>query len=947
MNRKIAVLIVAFMASCLLSFSASASLEKSPNDYRDYLSFELDNRLTVLVISDPEAERSAASMSVLVGGGDDPAGRAGMAHYLEHMLFLGTEKYPGLDEYRAFIEQNGGSTNAYTAIDLTNYQFEIEPTFLWPALDRFAQFFIAPLFPVEQIDRERGVVHAEYEMRTQRDGVRRWSAMRQAYNPAHPSSKFVSGTEQTLGGDIRPELIEFFESRYSANLMNLVVVGRESVEQLRSWVTEIFSDISDVNASALSVSEPLFAEGTLPALLLYRTLKNEPKLTLMFPVPNLREYWRQAPAVYIGNILGHEGRGSLLSDLKQQGWANGLYVGSGNTGINSHTISVVISLTEEGLQRWRDAAAYTFQYIREIERRGIEKWRFDEQKLLSEIGFRFADVNSSRDYVTGLADALHFYPRDELLVALYRVQDYDPELIRDILARMNPGNVLTILSSMTAETNQVTPYIGTEFALTPFAKQTLDYWSTDIADATHWLPGPNEFLPQDFELVSVDAMSKPQRIVTSPGFELWYQNDVSFDVPKANFYVSVRNPFTQRSIDSSVLMDLFVSAVNDQLNEYSYPATLAGLEYSLYPHSRGFSFKVSGYSEKQSVLLEKIIDVLKAPEFDSQRFEIYREQRIRSVRNRLKDTAYRQAFGELYAAIVEPNWTDEEELAVLEAVSLPELEDYAATLFADAQVVALAHGNLLEPEAIAMADLVRARLIADANSLEVRKSRVVNLPGAGPFLRQLELSKSDSAIAVYLQGEARTPEESARYALFAQTLQTEFFSQLRSVQQLGYVVFSTFMPVGQIPGVAFVIQSPDVSPKQMHTAIGTFLDGFHQWIRDMSDEQFESHKEGLIALIQLKESTLTERTEQYWRAIDENDTNFDRRDRVAKIVASMEKESFEQFIFNLLGEERNKKLVVLAYGTNIEAPKTRHAESGRVISDVRQFKRNAEFFPRS
>ncbi len=947
MNRKTAVLIVAFVTSCLVSFGARASLEKSPNDYRDYLSFELDNRLTVLVISDPDAERSAASMSLLVGGGDDPAGREGMAHYLEHMLFLGTEKYPGLDEYRAFIEQNGGSTNAYTAIDLTNYQFEIEPAFLRPALDRFAQFFIAPLFPVEQIGRERGVVHAEYEMRTQRDGVRRWSAMRQAYNPSHPSSKFVSGTEQTLGGDIRPELIEFFKSRYSANLMNLVVVGREPVEQLQSWVTEIFSNIADVNASSLSVSEPLFADGALPALLQYRTLKNEPKLTLMFPVPNLREYWRQAPAVYIGNILGHEGRGSLLSDLKEQGWANGLYVGSGNTGINSHTISVVISLTEEGLRRWQEAAAYTFQYIREIDRRGIEKWRFDEQKLLSEIEFRFADVNSSSDYVTVLADALHFYPRNELLVALYQVQDYDPELIRDILARMNPSNVLTILSSVNAETNQITPYIGTEYALMPITRQTLDSWSADIADASNWLPGPNEFLPQDFELVSADEMPKPQRIVTSPGFELWHQSDVSFEVPRANFYVSVRNPYKQRSVESSVLMDLFISAVNDQLNEYSYPATLAGLEYSLYPHSRGFSFKVSGYSEKQAVLLEKIIDVLKAPEFDAQRFEIYREQRIRSVRNRLKDTAYHQAFGELYSTLLEPNWTDEEELAALAAVSLDELEDYAAALFVDAQVVALSHGNVLETEAIAMADLVRTSLIADANAVQVGKNRVVNLPDTGPFFRRLELGKSDSAIAVYLQGEDRTPEESARYALFAQTLQTEFFSQLRSVQQLGYVVFSTFMPVGQIPGVAFVIQSPDVDPQQMHTAINVFLDGFHSWLADLSDEQFESHKEGLIALIQQKESTLTERTEWYWRAIDEKDTGFDRRERVAQIVAAMEKESFEKFIFDLLGEQRNRKLVILAYGTNLAAPKTNYAESGQVVSDVRQFKRNAEFFPHS
>ena len=190
--------------------------------------------------------KQAASLAIQIGGGDDPENRAGMAHYLEHMLFLGTEKYPELDSYRAFIEQNGGSTNAYTAIDLTNYNFSIEPDSLKPALDRFAQFFVAPLFPAEQVGRERGVVHAEFEMRTQRDAVRHWAAMRHAYNPKHPSAKFVTGTEKTLKGDVRPDLIEFFNENYSANLMNLVVLGREPVDELQKWVVKIFSELSRI-----------------------------------------------------------------------------------------------------------------------------------------------------------------------------------------------------------------------------------------------------------------------------------------------------------------------------------------------------------------------------------------------------------------------------------------------------------------------------------------------------------------------------------------------------------------------------------------------------------------------------------------------------------------------------------------------------------------------------
>ena len=135
-------------AVLLLAAIAAANVQaeevlKSPNDTRSYLAFKLANGLRVIVVSDPDAVVAAASMDVHVGSGDNPPGREGLAHFLEHMLFLGTEKYPNADEYQSFIKANGGSNNAYTSFDHTNYYFSISPEFFEPALDRFSRFFIA------------------------------------------------------------------------------------------------------------------------------------------------------------------------------------------------------------------------------------------------------------------------------------------------------------------------------------------------------------------------------------------------------------------------------------------------------------------------------------------------------------------------------------------------------------------------------------------------------------------------------------------------------------------------------------------------------------------------------------------------------------------------------------------------------------------------------------
>ena len=78
-----------------------------------------------------------------------------MAHFLEHMLFLGTQKYPGPNDYSSFITCHGGNYNAYTAFEHTNYFFDIETSYFADALDRFSQFFIEPLFSEQFVDKEK------------------------------------------------------------------------------------------------------------------------------------------------------------------------------------------------------------------------------------------------------------------------------------------------------------------------------------------------------------------------------------------------------------------------------------------------------------------------------------------------------------------------------------------------------------------------------------------------------------------------------------------------------------------------------------------------------------------------------------------------------------------------------------------------------------------------
>lgn len=111
---------------------------KSKSDKRLYRYLELPNRLGCLLVSDSEADKSAAALDVNVGSGLDPTQYYGTAHFLEHMLFMGTQKFPSENEYTEFIKNNGGSDNAYTSFTDTNYYFDCSNTAFPDALDRFS-----------------------------------------------------------------------------------------------------------------------------------------------------------------------------------------------------------------------------------------------------------------------------------------------------------------------------------------------------------------------------------------------------------------------------------------------------------------------------------------------------------------------------------------------------------------------------------------------------------------------------------------------------------------------------------------------------------------------------------------------------------------------------------------------------------------------------------------
>jgi secreted Zn-dependent insulinase-like peptidase len=869
----------------------------SPADQRAYRYLELPNRLRVLLVSDPAADKAAAALDVNVGSRQDPADRAGLAHFLEHMLFLGTERYPQAGEYQNYITAHGGNHNAYTSFEHTNYFFDIDARNLEPALDRFSQFFVAPLFSAQYVDREKNAVHSEYRANYRDDGRRGFDVLKAAMNPAHPYSTFSVGSLETLsdreGSATRDELLKFYRANYSANLMTLVVIGRESLDQLQTMVVPRFSAVPNHQQRFAPLTQPLFSPGRLPALLEMQSLKGQRSLSVMWPIPDQRDDYRHKSLDYIGNVIGHEGAGSLLSYLKARGWALALSAGEGFEYQGGSTFNVTVELTEAGAAHRDEVVAALYQALARLRADGVLPWLFDEQRVVAEQRFRFRDRVSPIDDASRLANSLQKYPPAEVLRGPGLMESFNPERVRALLDALTPQNMLLVFSAPEVQGERKSPWYETPYALQPLPAAQVRQWAAATPAEAIRLPQPNIFIAQRLELKSAaGAATKPQLLQDLPGLQLWYAPDSVFALPKATVALSLRSPIASDTAEHLVLTELLVRLVGENLNEYSYPAMLAGLHYGIARNSRGINVTVRGYGDKQALLLERILQALREPRFDAATFGRLRADYQRELEDEDKLAPYRQLIDELGDVLLRQHWTETTLAPIAAKVDLGQLEAHARQLFAVGDVQMLVYGNHGEQDARALGDLVQRGLLAGMKPVPAPAVQVLQL-SKRDWRRELAVAHDDAALVWYRQAADNQRRTRAALGVSAQMLAADFYTSLRTRQQLGYIVMSTPYPMRDVPGLVFLVQSPVAGPQALADAYAAFLERWTQRDDARLRKLFDRHRAALASRLAEAPKNQGEQFDRYWQDLLDGETGFDSR---ALLLAEVQKLTFEDWL---------------------------------------------------
>ncbi|KAK2490270.1 hypothetical protein MC885_013819 [Smutsia gigantea] len=919
---------------------------KSPEDKREYRGLELANGIKVLLISDPTTDKSSAALDVHIGSLSDPLNIAGLSHFCEHMLFLGTKKYPKENEYSQFLSEHAGSSNAFTSGEHTNYYFDVSHEHLEGALDRFAQFFLCPLFDESCKDREVNAVDSEHEKNVMNDAWRLFQLEKATGDPRHPFSKFGTGNKYTLetrptqeGIDVRQELLKFHSTYYSSNLMAICVLGRDDLTDL---VVKLFSEVENKNVPLPEFPEHPFQEEHLKQLYKIVPIKDIRNLYVTFPIPDLQRYYKSNPGHYLGHLIGHEGPGSLLSELKSKGWVNTL-VGGQKEGARGFMFFIInVDLTEEGLLHVEDIILHMFQYIQKLRAEGPQEWVFQECKDLNAVAFRFKDKERPRGYTSKIAGILHYYPLEEVLTAEYLLEEFRPDLIEMVLDKLRPENVRVAIVSKSFEgkTDRTEEWYGTQYKQEALSDEMIQKWQNADLNGKFKLPTKNEFIPTDFEILPLEkeATSYPSLIKDTAMSKLWFKQDDKFFLPKACLNFEFFSPFAYVDPLHCNMAYLYLELLKDSLNEYAYAAELAGLSYDLqntiygiryiyadplhcnmtylfirllkddlkeYTYAArlsGLSYgiasgmnaillSVKGYNDKQPILLKKIIEKMAAFEIDEKRFEIIKEAYMRSLNNFRAEQPHQHAMYYLRLLMTEVAWTKDELKEALDG-----LHTSAAVTAAHRSPSPWKHNKA------GIMQMVEDTLIEHAHTKPLLPSqlvryREVQLPDRGWFVyQQRNEVHNNCGIEIYYQTDMQSTSENMFLELFCQIISEPCFNTLRTKEQLA----------NGIQGLRFIIQS-EKPPHYLESRVEAFLLTMEKSIEDMTEEAFQKHIQALAIRRLDKPKKLSAECAKYWGEIISQQYNFDRDNTEVAYLKTLTKEDIIKFYKEMLAVDAPRR----------------------------------------
>lgn len=885
----------------------------------------LANGLQAYIISDPHLPKSAAALAVQAGSWDDPEQYPGMAHFLEHMLFMGNEAYPKEFEYMQFINENGGMVNAYTASDRTVYMFSINNDRFEGALDRFSHFFIDPLFLPSCINRELHAVDQEHSKNIEHDGWRQYMIFKETANGDHPCAKFSTGNADTLGGIPQDAMKQWYKEHYSANKMHLVLYSALPLDELIELANERFCAVATSEKGPVHFSADMISEKQKGKLVYIKPVKDIKVLSLTWELSEELALDIDSKAGdLLAYILKNGGKNSLLGSLKQQHLAENVSASEDSFSPTNKIFTLDVELTEKGVKQIHTVINCCFEALARLKKTGIPRYIFDELKTIQTVGYAYQSREDAFSYVSTAAHRLVDEPLETFPQKTLTPTEYKPERYTQYLDALTPQSCVYFVMA-DPQISGVVPdksekWMGAEYCVQTIDSKQINAWGSTGINPQIGLPLPNAYVPKNLDLIhqtfSKEAIH-PTLLTNAPCGKIYYSDDTQYLTPQTNQLFRIKSPYLDGSAKQGAYMDLYLKSVYDALFPISQAAESAGSKISFSHGKFALMVGIEGYSEPSARLCENVFEGLKKVKPTHEQFNLYKASLLSHYENASKELPVFQSLEMVSSVLFNDAPTNEEKYQALKKISYEEFLQFSANLLKKAYVEGLIYGNLSKEEAEHLSSSLFSILNADPYLESDHHTReILLLPqDRGPFmLTQTTPMQGNAAVLVIQQGPYSFDRRASQEVL-AKVIRNEFFETLRTKQQTAYFAKAWEKEEEMQLLQLFAVQSSSHLPHDLISRFELFLEDFvKQYTTHMPPERFENVRQMAIRSLEMPPENLTGSAARLFTLAFDYGGDFDLIDKRIRALQALTYEQTQQEAIATLSRLNKRRLAILLEG---------------------------------
>lgn len=760
------------------------------NETRIFNTEILQNGIKTVCVYDKDTDKTTVTVSINIGSYSNPKEYQGLAHFLEHMLFLGSKKYPDEDHYEKVVKQFGGSSNAYTDLYETVYYFSAFNNGIKLIMDVFSRFFIDPIFNEDSVKREINAINNEHLKNINDDHWRQYQLNKNIAKSDNSYHTFPTGSIQSLSKEgLRNKMIEFWNDYYVSDNINICVISNLEIKEQQTLLKNTFGYIPKKTGLRFKLNKPIYDKFNITYQMI--PLSDTQHLNYYWEIPATlggeTDYIKNKLFVILGDVLVKQEKNSFINHLKIMGFIEGAYV---NYHHQEGLYSINFHLTKLGCDN--------LNYIDGTLKYALDKiFNHDWNKIVSyykkiyEINFYNMKKLDNLHLANSLCVNMAYYPITDILASEFLVKKIESNPVELLKPFFKDNFKILVLNSKLEK-----PIIDKNYKTKYGIIKNIDSGMIEFPFSINLF---NPFLnmkPKFIKKLDCEPILIKDRV--------WYGGCSKFNesliegvfiLNNLKFFENEKNYLLTNLLDMSLTFYINQEIFNIQTLQYHFSINAKPKYNSLL-----IEYSCPNDPIKFNNFIDLTLKLIKNPKIP----EIIIKNKIQTLKeaiiNKKKLNPWEYSSYYFYKINQNNEYDDEKLLIALSEIKPNEVNNFTSNLFEGCSLTSFFYGNLNKDQ-VPNVDFLNKLCFNNLSPLPiVYISKEIKM-------KHPNKNEKNNCVSLYFYTGSFVPLTWLNLFILYLILERKFYTELRTKKQLGYLVHMSYTNHGDNHYILQKIQS--------------------------------------------------------------------------------------------------------------------------------------------